>query len=311
VRRPVRQARDTAEDRETVTTAEAGRRTGRRARPRWVPVALLLSPAALVTASLLVAFLIIVRFSFNTWSTTGGMASAWTLANYVAFVSDPFHYKAFLTTFRIGVVVTAIAVVLGYPVAYLLAVSRRKHLLLFLIVLPLLMDVLVRAYGWIVLLSRSGLVNRLLVTTGVLARPMQFLGTETAVVLELLHEVLPFTILPIAGVLQRIDPALREAAVGLGARPVTAFLRVTLPLSLPGLLAGTLLTFTLAMSAFVAPLVLGGGRVPMMSILIQQQMTMLLNWPAGAAQSIVLVALVSLLLLGYVRVLRERPAARG
>ena len=237
------------------------------------------------------------------------MASTWTLDNYVAFASDPFHYKALLTTLRIGVLVTATALVLGYPVAYLLSVSRHKHLILFLIVLPLMMDVLVRAYGWIVLLSRSGLVNRVLVGTGLLARPMQFLGTETAVVLELLHEVLPFTILPIAGVLQRIDPALREAAVGLGAGSVTTFLRVTLPLSLPGLLAGTLLTFSLAMSAFVAPLVLGGGRVPLMSILIQQQMTLLLNWPAGAAQAIVLVALVSLLLLGYDRVLREAPRA--
>jgi putative spermidine/putrescine transport system permease protein len=274
-------------------------------------IALLLGPAALITASLLVASLIIVRFSFNTWSAARGMAPAWTLANYVAFASDPFHYKAFLTTLRIGLIVTVTALLLGYPVAYLLAVSRRKHLLLFLIVLPLMMDVLVRAYGWIVLLSRSGLVNRVFVATGMFARPMQFLGTETAVVLELLHEVLPFMILPIAGVLQRIDPALREAAVGLGAAPFTAFLRVTLPLSLPGLLAGTLLTFSLAMSAFVAPLVLGGGRVPMMSILIQQQMTMLLNWPAGAAQAVVLVALVSLLLLGYARVLREGPAARA
>ncbi|HEX2481616.1 MAG TPA: ABC transporter permease [Methylomirabilota bacterium] len=274
-------------------------------------IALLLGPAALITASLLVASLIIVRFSFNTWSAARGMAPAWTLANYVAFASDPFHYKALLTTLRIGLIVTVTALLLGYPVAYLLAVSRRKHLLLFLIVLPLMMDVLVRAYGWIVLLSRSGLVNRVFVATGMFARPMQFLGTETAVVLELLHEVLPFMILPIAGVLQRIDPALREAAVGLGAAPFTAFLRVTLPLSLPGLLAGTLLTFSLAMSAFVAPLVLGGGRVPMMSILIQQQMTMLLNWPAGAAQAVVLVALVSLLLLGYARVLREGPAARA
>ena len=119
---------------------------------------------------------------------------------------------------------TVTALLLGYPVAYLLSVSRRKHLLLFLIVLPLMMDVLVRAYGWIVLLSRSGLVNRVFVATGMFARPMQFLGTETAVVLELLHEVLPFMILPIAGVLQRIDPALREAAVGLGAAPFTAFL---------------------------------------------------------------------------------------
>ena len=292
-----------------MTPSETRKRT--RPRWRWMPRVLLLLPAVVITASLLVACLIILRFSFNTWSASRGMVPAWTLANYVAFATDPFHYKALVTTFRIGVIVTGISVLLGYPVAYLLSVSRRKHLILFLVVLPLLMDVLVRAYGWIVLLSRSGLVNRALVWTGVLERPMQFLGTETAVVLELLHEVLPFMILPIAGVLQRIDPALREAAIGMGASPIIAFARVTLPLSLPGLLAGTLLTFTLAMSAFVAPLVLGSGRIPMMSILIQQQMTMLLNWPAGAAQAIVLVVLVSVLLLGYVRVLRDQPVARA
>src|SRR5262245_60323505 len=149
----------------------------RRRRGRWAPRLVLLLPAVAVTASLLVAFLIVLRFSFNTWSPASGMASAWTVANYVAFLSDPFHYKALFITVKISVIVTAIALLLGYPVAYLLAVSRRKHLILFLIVLPLLMDVLVRAYGWIVLLSRSGLVNRALVRTGLVERPVQFLGT--------------------------------------------------------------------------------------------------------------------------------------
>ena len=294
----------------SVTATAIGVPAIRRRRRRWAPRLALFVPAVAVTGSLLIAFLIILRFSFNTWSPATGMATTWTVTNYVAFLSDPFHYKALFITLKISVIVTAIGLVLGYPVAYLLSVSRRKHLILFLIVLPLLMDVLVRAYGWIVLLSRSGLVNRALLQAGLVERPVQFLGTETAVVLELLHEVLPFMILPIAGVLQRIDPALREAAVGLGGSRLTAFFRITLPLSLPGLLAGTLLTFSLSMSAFVAPLVLGGGRVAMMSILIQQQMTMLLNWPAGAAQSIVLVILVSGLLLGYARALRVQPVGR-
>lgn len=293
-----------------VTSVALGVRVRRAAAWRRTPRLLLLAPAIAATASLLVAFLVILRFSFNTWSPATGMTTAWTVANYLAFLGDPFHYKALFITVKVSVIVTGIGLLLGYPVAYLLAVSRRKHLILFLIVLPLLMDVLVRAYGWIVLLSRSGLVNRALVRAGLVERPVQFLGTETAVVLELLHEVLPFMILPIAAVLQRIDPTLREAAVGLGASRLTAFVRVTLPLSLPGLLAGTLLTFSLSMSAFVAPLVLGSGRVPMMSILIQQQMTMLLNWPAGGAQSIVLVILVSGLLLGYARALRAQPAGR-
>jgi ABC-type spermidine/putrescine transport system permease subunit I len=270
---------------------------------------LLLLPAFAISASLLVACLILLRYSFDTWSPTTGMQSAWTLANYVALFRDPLYFKAFLITLQISFLVTGIALVLGYPVAYLLSVSRQKHLLVFLIVLPLLMDVLVRAYGWIVLLSRSGLVNRALLWAGLADRPIQFLGTPTAVVLELLHEVLPFMILPIAGVLQRIDPALPEAAVGLGASRLAAFWRITVPLSVPGVLAGCMLTFSLATSAFVAPLVLGGGRVFMMSILIKQQMTLLLNWPAGSAQAIGLVALVSVLLLGYVRALRSGRTA--
>jgi putative spermidine/putrescine transport system permease protein len=294
-----------------VDRARAGEVAAVSGRRSWRPAAsclLLLLPAFAITASLLAACLVILRYSFNAWSPTGGMVTTWTLENYVAFFADPFHYKALLTTLRVSLVTTAFALVLGYPVAYLLSVSRRKHLILFLIILPLLMDVLVRAYGWVVLLSRNGLVNRALLWTHLQERPISFLGTETAVVLELLHEVLPFMVLPIASVLERIDPALREAATGLGAAQGTVFLRITLPLSLPGLLAGTLLTFTLAASAFVAPLVLGGGRVLMMSILIQQQMTALLNWPAGSAQAIVLVLLASLLLVGYGWALRGRPA---
>jgi putative spermidine/putrescine transport system permease protein len=290
-----------------VPEATTGGRTSWRA---VGPTLLLLGPAFAISASLLAACLIILRYSFNAWSPTGGMLTTWTLENYVAFLTDSFHYAVLATTLRVSVVTTVLAILLGYPVAYLLSVSRRKHLILFLIILPLLMDVLVRAYGWVVLLNRNGLVNRALVSTGLLERPISFLGTETAVVLELLHEVLPFMVLPIASVLERIDPAIREAATGLGAGQATTFWRITLPLSAPGLLAGTLLTFSLAASAFVAPLVLGGGRVLMMSILIQQQMTALLNFPAGSAQAIVLILLVSLLLIGYGRALRARPAER-
>jgi putative spermidine/putrescine transport system permease protein len=272
---------------------------------------LLLLPAVLLTASLLIAMLVILRFSFYSWSPETGMTSTWTLDNYIAFFADPFNYRALVTTLRIAVVTTVFAIVLGYPVAYLLSISRHKTLLLALIVLPLFVDLLIRAYGWVVLLSRNGLVNQLLVASGLAERPVRFLGTEIAVVLELLHEVLPFMILPIARVLERGDPMLREAAIGLGASRLTAFLRITLPLSLPGVIAGSLLTFSIAASAFAAPLILGGGRVLMISILIQQQMSWLLNWAAGSATSIVLVLLVSGLLLGYGRALRARPARAG
>lgn len=271
---------------------------------------LLLLPALAFALSLLIACLIVLRYSFNTWDFSTGMVSAWVLDNYVRFFSDSFYYRSFFITLQVSLVTTVIALLLGYPAAYLIAVSRHKNLLLFLVIVPLLMDVLVRAYGWIVLLSRNGLVNTTLIWLGVLQQPTQILGTETAVVLELLHEVLPFTILPLAGVLQKIDPALREAAVGLGSTKLTAFTRVTLPLSLPGVLAAVIITFALGMSAFVAPLILGAGKIFMMSIVIQQQMLLTLNWPLGSAQSVVLVVAVAALLVLYSQIQRKFPSVR-
>jgi putative spermidine/putrescine transport system permease protein len=281
------------------------------ARPRLNPVPyLMLLPSLLFALSLLAACLIVFRYSFNSWSPSAGMVEDWTTGAYTRIFADEFQFRGFLLTLQISLTTTVVCLVLAYPVAYLLSISRHKNLLLFLIIVPLMMDVLVRAYGWIVLLNRRGLVNQTLITLGLLREPAQILGTETAVILELLHEVLPFTILPLASVLQKIDPSLREAAVGLGASKLRAFWRVTLPLSLPGVLAGTLLTFALAMSAFVAPLLLGAGKVFVMSILIQQQMLTTLNWPLGAAQSVLLVALVSVLLLLYMWVIRKLAYAR-
>jgi putative spermidine/putrescine transport system permease protein len=270
----------------------------------------LLAPAVLICLSLFAALLVIARFSLNTWSPATGMVSDWTLANYAAFFGDSFNARILGVTFRISILVTLLALILGYPLAYLLARTRYKKLILFVITVPLLMDILVRAYGWVVLLSGNGLVNKALLGSGLIERPIRFIGTETAVVLELLHEVIPLMVLPIARVLERIEPSVTEAAVGLGAGAVSVFLRIVLPLSLPGVVAGTLLTFGIAASAFAAPLILGGGRVPMISISITQQMTSLLNWPAGATQAIILLFIVSILMTGYGRAVDAGVRAR-
>jgi putative spermidine/putrescine transport system permease protein len=229
------------------------------------------------------------------------MVPDWSLRNYVAFFRDPVLARAFLNTLRISVIVTGICLVLGYPVAYAISHSRRRNVLIFLLITPMLMDVLVRAYGWIVMLSQRGLVNVLMTGLGVWSGPQRLLYTELSVILELIHELIPFMVLPMANVLERIDPALREAAMNLRAGPIRTFLYITLPLSLPGVMAGTLLTFALAMSAFVAPLVLGGGRVLTMTMLIQQQMLITLNWPLGSAQAVVLVLIVLAVLALYRR----------
>ena len=166
----------------------------------------LLAPATVVSLPLVGALLLIGRLSLNSWSPETGTVSDFTLQNYVAYFSDDFNYRVLGITFRVSLVVTALALLLGYPLAFLLATTRHKKLVLLIITIPLLMDILVRAYGWVVLLNGSGLVNQTLLAIGVVNRPVRFIGNESAVVLELLHEVLPLMVLPIARVLEQIDP---------------------------------------------------------------------------------------------------------
>jgi putative spermidine/putrescine transport system permease protein len=225
--------------------------------------------------------------------------------NYATMLSSTFNRNVLANTLLLGAIVTIIGLFLGYPVAYALVSARHRNWLLLLTVVPLWMDVLIRAYGWIVLLSRQGIVNATLIHLGVIDAPMTFIGTRIAVVLDLLHETLPFMIVTLYSVLQRLDPTLGDAAMNLGANRTVTFLSITLPLSLPGILASTVLAFSLAISAFAGPLILGGGKVPMMSLLIFQQMTFGMNWPLGAAEAVTLMVIVLSLLIIYSLIIRR------
>ncbi len=275
----------------------------------WLGRAVLLVPALSLLLPLLIACLLLMRYSLNGWDTGRNMYPAWTLRNYSGVLGDPFYRGVLGNTLKLGAIVTGVALVLAYPMSYAIAAARRRQVLLLLVVIPLWMDVLIRAYGWIVLLNRGGLVNTLLLRLHLVEAPVRFLATPLAVVLQLVHEVLPFMILTLTSILQRIDPALREAAMNLGANPLVAFWRVPLPLSLPGILASTILTFSLAISAFAGPLILGGGRVPLMSLIINQQMTFGMNWPLGSAEAVTLMALVLMLFYLYSVAMRRLPAA--
>jgi len=275
-----------------------------RARVRLPWPVLLFVPALLIIVSLVIAFLVLLRFSFNHWDPVHTMVSSWTLANYVALFSNPVVGRAFVNTARISAIVTLACVVIGYPAAYGISRSRGRDVLIFLLVAPLMIDALVRAYGWFVMLGEHGIVNALLTGVHIWRGPRRLIYTEFAVELELIHELMPFMVLPVANVLDRTDPALREAAMNLRASPWRTFVHITLPLSLPGLVAGILLVFALSMSAFVAPLVLGGGNVLTMTMLIEQQMLTTLDWPLGSAQSIVLVLVVLVVLAVSRRQLR-------
>lgn len=213
----------------------------------------------------------------------------WTTEHYRALFSSPIYVLVFWITVRIGVVTTVAALVLGYPVAYVLArlPQTKANLLLIAVLLPFWTSILVRTYAWMVLLGRDGIINQALRALGIIQYPLRLLNTTFAVDLAMVHVLLPFMILPLYATLRGIDPALLKAAASLGAPPAATFRQVLLPLSLPGVFAGSLLVFILAIGFFITPALVGGPRDLMISMLIQQQVE-LLHWPFASALAVVL-----------------------
>jgi putative spermidine/putrescine transport system permease protein len=232
-----------------------------------------------------------------------------TLANYVRFLGDPFYLGTLRATLGLGIFVTVLAMTVGYPVAYGLARGRHrgKALLRLCVVAPLLVSVVIRTYGWIVLLANNGVVNQTLLALGLIGEPVRFMFTYTGVTIGLVHFALPVAILSLVGVIEAVDPALEEAARSLGAGPGRTFLRITLPLTLPGLAAGSMLVFALTVAAFVTPALMGGPSLIVLSTLIYQQMTVTLEWGFGAAVATILLVVATGLFLLYQRLLSLAP----
>lgn len=216
-------------------------------------------------------------------------APHFSFANYAELFASDIYLLVFWITFRISLVTTIVALVLGYPVAYLLARQPpgRANLLLILVLVPFWSSILVRTYAWMVLLGRNGVINQLLLALGVIHTPLRLLNTTFAVYVAMVHVLLPFMILPLFATLRGIDPALLRAAASLGARPLAVFRQVLLPLSLPGVFAGSLLVFILALGFFITPALVGGPRDLMVAVLIQQQVE-ILHWPFASALAMVL-----------------------
>lgn len=232
------------------------------------------------------------------------VSDAITLQNYRAFLADPFFLVMLARTFWLGVVVVGCCLIIGYPVAYYLArtTSRWRGMALFLVIAPLLVSAIVRNIGWFPILSESGVVNWLLMSTGVVHTPLHLISNFTGVVVGLVHALLPLMILSLTTVIQRIEPDLEEAAANLGAGPFVVFWRVLLPLSLPGVVSGSLLVFALAISAYTTPAILGGNRVLVMSTYIAQQFRTVLDYPAGGTAAALLLLFAALLTVLALRV---------
>jgi putative spermidine/putrescine transport system permease protein len=255
-------------------------------------------PATLVVAvGLLLPVGILFRYSLNRFVPGQLMVEAVTLDNYVKFFTDPFYVTVLLRTLRVATACMLLCVVAGFPLAYALARARTrgKSLLIMLVVLPLFVGNAVRAAGWMVMFGSKGLLNTLLLGAGLADRPLQWMYTETAVIVGITAVNLPFMVLTLQSVIEGIDPAIEEAALTLGAGPLRTFWRVILPLAMPGVLAGTILVFILGMNAYATPVLLGGPRFQMMGPLVYGQFAGLNNWPFGAALSFVLMTATLLL----------------
>ncbi|WP_029003080.1 ABC transporter permease [Azorhizobium doebereinerae] len=234
-----------------------------------------------------------------------------TTRHYERILEDPFYFEVMWTTVRIGLWTTAITLLLGYPLAHLMArvKSRSLHaLLLMAVLMPMLTGIVVRTFAWMALLSDKGVVNQLLQGLGF--APMQLMYNEFGIVLGLVHIYLPFMILTLTGVIGRIDERLEQAAQNLGASPIRAFVEVTLPLSVPGILAGSLLVFALAISAYVTPILMGGFQIMTLPILIYQQISANFNIGFAAALGMVLLALSLVLVVAYNHILAALSGQR-
>jgi len=252
--------------------------------------AALVGPAtAFVTVGLLVPLLILLRYSFNKLGPRRIMIETFSLDNYVKFFADPYYTGVLWTTLRVATLCTVVCLVMALPLAYVLArtQSRFKNVLIMLVVLPLFIGNAVRAAGWMTVFGAKGFLNVTLMQLGVIAGPLQLMYTEGAVVVGIIAVNLPYMVLTLQSVIEGINRNVEEAAFSLGAGPVTMFRRVLLPLSLPGILAGTILTFILGMNAFATPVLLGGPKFKMMGPLVFGQFQ-LNNWPFGASVAFIL-----------------------
>jgi ABC-type spermidine/putrescine transport system permease subunit I len=244
----------------------------------------------LLAAPLLLFMLVFYALPVATMLMRSVSDPVWSLSHYAALADDTVFQKVFWNTLYTSLIVTLGALLLGYPVALALVRTRRwAPLILVLILLPFWTSVLVRSYAWMVLMGRHGLINEALLAAGLFERPLRILNTPLATQIAMVHILLPYMILPIANALRQIDPSLARAASGLGATPFRTFRQVILPLSMPGVAAGVLLVFVLALGFYITPAMVGGPREITLSMLIAQQVDQL-NWGYAATLSAVLLA---------------------
>lgn len=272
---------------------------------RWQPWLLLAPSLSVVFLWLVVPICFIVVYSFWIRAATGADIAAFQFGNYAKFFADFFYPSLIIRTIRIALETVAFCVVMGYIPAYFFyrTQSKYKSLLMLLIMLPFWISYIIRTLSWINILGETGLINHLLIRSGILSSPLGMLYNEGSVLMGLIQYMLPFMILNIYVSLEGIDKSLLEAAQSLGCTEWQAFKEVTLPLSLPGVSAGCLLIFVLTSGTYITPMILGGPGNEMIANLIFKRVIGTLDWPFGSAISVVLLILLVIIVYTYNRYL--------
>jgi putative spermidine/putrescine transport system permease protein len=271
--------------------------------------ATLLAPLTLFYAAFLIlpyAYMVMLSFvRFNARTMYDPVA---TFENYELVLTDPFYLSLLGSTIGLGVAVTLITLLMGYPLAMKIvsATPRVKTLLLVLVLSPLLINLVVRTYAWLVLLGDKGVINQTLIAIGLIAEPLPINRNFVSVALGLVHISLPLMVLSLISIMERMDPAVLEAGESLGAGSFRILTRLHIPLALPGIGAGSLLVFCTVISAFVTPQLLGGNRFSTVSTVIFQKFTFSMNWPLGATLALILLALNGAVIALHGYLFRER-----
>ncbi len=277
-----------------------------RSAPYWLS-----GPALLVFLGLVIVPLAMtVLLSFYDWGQYKGIVPEFTLKNWIEIATDSYFFEIFVRTFRIAVLVTLASVVVGVPEAYILnrmSPGWRSACLL-VVIGPLLVSVVARTLGWALLLGSTGLVNQGLMALGLIGTPLEFMFTETGVIIALTHVLIPFMILAVWASLQRLDPQVANAAESLGAGWLTIWRRVILPQIVPGILSGAIIVFALAASAFASPAIIGGRRLKVAATLAYDEFLNTLNWPLGAAVAVLLLVALVAIIVGSNRLVERRYA---
>ncbi|MGN7961259.1 ABC transporter permease [Brucella sp. 22210] len=253
----------------------------------------LTTPALLIVGVLMVAPLVWL-LSMSVIDVTGQMS----LENYRLFFSEEAYVEMFLNTFRIALIVTVICVLLGYPVAYLISIlpSKWAGLLMLLVLVPFWTSGLVRTFAWLIILQRNGVVNKTLAFLGVIDRPLTLVHNTTGTVIGMVHIMVPFLVLPLYASMKTIDANLMRAAANVGSSPTHAFFRIFLPLSMPGLVAGTVMVFVMCLGFYITPALLGGGKVKLIAQRIEESISLYPTWGPAAALAVLLLAMTALCL---------------